>query len=228
MKDYYSLLGVETTATKKEIKTNYRLLANKYHPDKSSDPGSAEKFIVISEAYEILSNPKSRTQYDLLRWAELKQKKASSDNYNIVVPPFESTRTRRNKAQQKRSLKFHQEKKATNKSFQLVTESFHIASRYISHILGTTILLVILVSAINHLFNGMEKGLIRGTVVSTFIAGIIYCIFWIGRNAFEELKKDFEAFSVFYKIPQNKAITFTLSVLAIVLLFYITFLKVYF
>ena len=228
MKDYYSLLGVETTATKKEIKKNYRLLATKYHPDKNSDPDAAEKFILISEAYEILSNPKTRTRYDLIRWQQLKQKKAAKDDYAVVVPPIVSTRTRRNKVQQKRSIKYHQENKESKKSLHLITESLHIVSRYASHLLGVTILVVILFSAISHLFNGLEKGLIRGAVISTFIAGIMYGIFWIGRNAFLELKKDFEAFSVFYKISHNKATTFTLSIFALILLVYIIFLKTYF
>lgn len=228
MRDYYSLLGVEAKATKAEIKKNYRLLANKYHPDKNSDPNAAEKFIAISEAYEILSNSKTRTQYDLSRWAKLKQKKAAKDDYNIVVPPVESTRTRRNKEQRKRSIPYHQEKNPSKKSFQLITESLHIVSRYISHILGATIFSVILFSAISTLFNGLEKGLIRGAVISALILGIIYSIFWIGNNAYQELKKDFEAFSVFYKISQNKATNYTLSIFAIVLLLYITFLKVSF
>jgi len=224
MKDYYSLLGVNVKSTKTEIKKNYRVLATKYHPDKNSDPDAAEKFIAISEAYEILSNSKSRTQYDLIRWEQLKQKQAANDDYNIIVPPMESTRTRRNKAQRKRGLKYHQSKKP----LELVKESFHIVSRYVSHILGITILLVILFSAINHLSDGVEENLIRRIVLSAFIVGIVYSIFLIGKKVGQELKKDVEAFSVFYRISQNKATTFSLLAFAFALLLYITLLKVYF
>jgi molecular chaperone DnaJ len=64
-KDYYKTLGVDKKASEKEIKDAYRKLARKYHPDANAgDKGSEEKFKEISEAYEILSSPDKRKQYD--------------------------------------------------------------------------------------------------------------------------------------------------------------------
>jgi len=63
--DYYELLGVERSAGDKAIKSAFRKLAMKYHPDKNPGDSEAEtKFMAVSEAYERLKNPDSRAAYD--------------------------------------------------------------------------------------------------------------------------------------------------------------------
>ena len=64
-RDYYEVLGVAKGASADEIKSAYRKLAMKYHPDRNPDnPEAKEKFTEISEAYEVLSNPEKRQRYD--------------------------------------------------------------------------------------------------------------------------------------------------------------------
>src|SRR5436305_330436 len=64
-KDYYKILGVARTADEKEIKSAYRKLARKYHPDVNpGDKSAEEKFKEISEANDVLSDPHKRSQYD--------------------------------------------------------------------------------------------------------------------------------------------------------------------
>ena len=64
-KDYYEILGVSKNADEKEIKSAYRKLAKKYHPDlHQGDDAAAEKFKEISEAYEVLSDKSKRKKYD--------------------------------------------------------------------------------------------------------------------------------------------------------------------
>ena len=65
-KDYYRILGVERTADEKAIKTAYRKLARKHHPDVAKDKGSVGRFQEITEAYEVLSDPEKRRRYDTL------------------------------------------------------------------------------------------------------------------------------------------------------------------
>jgi DnaJ-class molecular chaperone len=64
-KDYYKILGVGRNASEKEIKSAYRKLARKYHPDVNpGDKAAEDKFKEIGEAYEVLSDPEKRRRYD--------------------------------------------------------------------------------------------------------------------------------------------------------------------
>ena len=63
-RDYYEILGVDKNADEKEIKSAFRKLAKKYHPDVSKEPDAAEKFKEAQEAYAVLSDPEKRSQYD--------------------------------------------------------------------------------------------------------------------------------------------------------------------
>ena len=66
-KDYYAILGVEPSAGEAEIKSAYRRLARKFHPDVSKESGAEEKFKSVNEAYEALRDPEKRAAYDQLR-----------------------------------------------------------------------------------------------------------------------------------------------------------------
>ena len=63
-RDYYDVLGVTRNATGAQIKSAYRKLARKYHPDVNKAPDAAEKFKELTEAYEVLSDSEKRRMYD--------------------------------------------------------------------------------------------------------------------------------------------------------------------
>ena len=69
LKDYYSILQLEPSATLPDIKKAYRKLALQYHPDKNqNDPYSSAQFTEIKEAYEVLTNPAKKEYYLQQRW----------------------------------------------------------------------------------------------------------------------------------------------------------------
>ena len=72
-KDYYEVLGVSKDATDAEIKSAFRKLAKKYHPDVSTEENAAEKFKECQEAYAVLSDPDKRRQYDQFGHAAFSQ-----------------------------------------------------------------------------------------------------------------------------------------------------------
>lgn len=73
MPDYYQILGVPDHASQDDIRTAYRRLVVRYHPDRNPDPSAAEKIRQINVAYDVLSDPEKRRKYDLSRtvvWRE--------------------------------------------------------------------------------------------------------------------------------------------------------------
>ena len=73
-KDFYDTLGISREASDNDIKSAYRKLAMKYHPDRNQGDASAEqKFKDVSQAYEILKDPKKRQTYDQFGHAAFEQ-----------------------------------------------------------------------------------------------------------------------------------------------------------
>lgn len=97
LKNYYTMLGLPQSATGDEIRTAFRTLAKRYHPDKDPDnPFADEHFKEIQEAYEVLSKPASRAAYDEERW--LRGLSTRTNSAVHITPEWilsEATRLRR-------------------------------------------------------------------------------------------------------------------------------------
>jgi len=80
LENLYNILGVSPTATTDEIKKAYRSLAMRHHPDRNAHPGAESRFNAIKTAYETLSDPRKRTEYN------------QSLNNRIIIDPNENAR----------------------------------------------------------------------------------------------------------------------------------------
>ncbi|KAK1756843.1 hypothetical protein QBC47DRAFT_341678 [Echria macrotheca] len=88
--DYYKVLGLNKQATEKQIKSAYRQLSKKYHPDKNpGDDTAHDKFVEVSEAYEALSDAETRRIYDQYGHEGLKQHKQQGGGGFHAHDPFD-------------------------------------------------------------------------------------------------------------------------------------------
>ncbi len=227
MKDYYALLGVQQDATNKEIKKNYRLLATQFHPDKSKAPDAADKFIVINEAYDILSDRKSRAQYDLKRWHALKELQRSSDSFTTMRPPTVSTEAKRITAQLKRSLTYHKSDNKLHRNLYLIKECFFIVSRYIYHVLGISLMIVVLQSVLSQIAANFQANYVGGILISILALILFYGIFKVLHIGFRDSKKDSSIFADAYRITTSEASWLLLSVFTVCMIVYGVILSFY-
>jgi molecular chaperone DnaJ len=87
-RSYYEILGVERNASDAEIKRAFRKLAQQSHPDVSAEPGAAERFKEINEAYQVLSDPRRRQVYDLVGPAGLGDVGGAGSPFGEGFPGF--------------------------------------------------------------------------------------------------------------------------------------------
>ena len=126
MLDYYKLLNISINATNEEIKKAYRIAALFWHPDKNKSEQAHQKFIDITEAYNILLDPNKRKVYDELLNEKSKRKTSSVENNNDIK--------NENKRKVYEEWIKEERKKAENKLFvsddKLLTDGFHFIDEF--------------------------------------------------------------------------------------------------
>jgi len=131
--DYYYILGILQTASLTEIKSAYRSSAKKYHPDVFKEPNAHQKFILINEAYVILSNSSSRKEFDFIYKQYSASFEKQNDTFEENIKDFTKTQERaKEKAEEISKLKLKD-------ILELIKEGGKDASFQLSNILLYTL-----------------------------------------------------------------------------------------
>lgn len=112
MADYYSILGLNKSASADEIKSAYRKLAKEFHPDINKSPEAENKFKEIGEAYEVLSDPRKRFEHDhqrdvlsqFQRQRNIHKQPNSAVQLVIILDAYESMKPLSKKLEYERSV----------------------------------------------------------------------------------------------------------------------------
>ncbi|GMM33748.1 hypothetical protein DASC09_010730 [Saccharomycopsis crataegensis] len=93
--DHYQQLGISKNSTASEIKSAYKKLALKYHPDKNKEVGAQEKFKLIVDSYNVLSDPTKKSEYDRKndnsqQWSRNNYNAGNPYNVNTTAPSFKT------------------------------------------------------------------------------------------------------------------------------------------
>ncbi len=112
MKNYYSILGVTPDSTDLEIKSAYRSLARKFHPD--VNPSGAERFKDISEAYETLSDSKKRLQYDTINGFFKSAPKPDYQSSDKAQEEYKKTSDKKEQKNEQKSEEKYEHKSSKN------------------------------------------------------------------------------------------------------------------
>lgn len=106
MKDYYKILGIYKNASLSEVKTSFRKLALKYHPDKNPGRDASMRFYEITEAYEVLKNQDKRKEYDDIYSQIFSTRNIARSDASINIKQQKWTEHGKQKAEEYSRMKF--------------------------------------------------------------------------------------------------------------------------
>lgn len=176
--DYYSILGIEPTSTKEEIKKAYRRLALRYHPDKNKEPDAHDRFIEINEAYLVLNDDDARAKYDAeratIRPDEPVWERTSGESSTRSFADEELRRWARNARSQAQGFASMNYKAFSDLVGQVLTETGSQAGTAIVYALSSSFGVSAIASVI--------YGVVQGSIGHILLGLLIGALCWYGLS----------------------------------------------
>lgn len=190
MKDYYKTLTLEFGANILAVKKAYRRLALKYHPDKNKEPNAAQKFIEITEAYEVLRDPLKKNEYDRLYQAYLGTTAQEQHSEQLYEQIYKRKQEKwadygRDKAKEYSSIPFEEFAKRLLKEIS-------VGANYIPNAIAILFVGGGAIGMLTILPNAFEDGSGLGFFYLLMIVGLLYLIyrlFLVARADYKEERK---------------------------------------
>lgn len=130
MMNYYEILEVEVDSTSAEIKTAYRKLARKYHPDINKEPDAIEKFKMVTLAYETLSDPIEREKYNILKGIFKKTNSQTKTSSAKAEEGYKNSSSKSTSYSYSQKDEYKQEESQSKKTESKPEQNFKNSSKY--------------------------------------------------------------------------------------------------
>ena len=174
-KDCYETLGVGRSANEDEIQDAFHKLARKYHPDVNPDPRAAERFKEISAAYEVLSDPKERAQYDLKTKAVWEQRATDSYRHQAAADPGSGTWQWRSQTTYNRRADapwYHSQRRTPTQDERRILAAFLTVTRFVPVIVAACLLVDLAVGGLALVAGVSEAGWSLRLLIAAAVCGI--------------------------------------------------------
>ncbi len=130
MNDYYSILSVKPDSSMEEIKAAYRKLVFQLHPDKNKDPNAIEKFKKVTKAFSVLSNSKSRLEYDIALENQYKIQLFKQNITDVIVKLDNQLKSKLNQVNKKILKEYKIDEITLSLSFSEIMQRLFYSSDY--------------------------------------------------------------------------------------------------
>ena len=186
MKNYYRILEIEKNADLLTIKKSYRRLALKYHPDKNKESNAAEKFIEITEAYEVLRDASKRIEYDKIYhsfYTHKEQQSEQNDDMNFNQKEQEWSDFGKEKAKEYTSVPF-------DEFARQMLKEISVGVGYIPNFIAIFFVIALAFTFLTLISSAFKDSLITGIFALTIPFGLLYLAYRLYLVAQADYKEE--------------------------------------